>query len=110
MIEKRQVQIMGSSFYPNAGTCIARMRLGQPLIAKREPTNKYDRNAVAVYQQNMQLGHFPRGFAAEVAPLMDAGTANVKVWKSKNPKFLGVGIIVVQWENGKPEEEIDPAS
>lgn len=100
---------MGSSFYPNAGTYIARMRLGQPLIAKREPNNKYDKNAVMVFVHGQQLGHFPRGFAAEIAPLMDAGTADVKVWKSKNPKFLGVGIIVVQWENGK-ETEIDPTS
>lgn len=105
---------MGTSFYPNAATYIARMAAGQPLIARREPKNKFDKNAVAVFIHGQQLGHFPRGFAAEIAPLMDAGTANVKVWKSKNLRFLGVGIIVVEWDNGKLEPEaetdIDPAS
>jgi hypothetical protein len=109
MIQKRRVQIMGSSFYPGAGTQIARMKLGQRLRVVREPTNKYDKNAVAVHIFNQQLGHFPRGFAAEIAPLMDAGNADVQCWKSQDPKFLGSGIIVVQWEDGK-EENIDPSS
>jgi hypothetical protein len=104
---QRQVQIMGSSFYPGAGTRIAGLGLGQRLSLKREPDNKFDKNAVAVYVFNQQLGHFPRGFAAEIAPLIDAGTAEVRAWKSQNPKFLGVGIIVVEWEDGK---SIDPAS
>lgn len=101
---------MGSSFYQGAGTRIAGLGLGQKLRAVREPTNQYDTNAVAVFVLNQQLGHFPRGFAAEVAPLMDAGTADMKIWKSQNPKFLGVGIIVAEWEDGKGEAEVDPAS
>lgn len=109
MRKQRQVQIMGSSFYPGAGAHIARMRPGQMLSAMREPTNKFDPNAVSVYIFNQQLGHFPRGFAAELAPLMDAGTAAVRVWKSKDPKYLGVGVIVVEWEDGK-DVAIDPCS
>lgn len=103
--KQRQVQIMGSSFYPGAANHIARMRPGQQLAVVREPTNKYDPNAVAVYIFNQQLGHFPRGFAAEIAPLIDAGTADVKVWKSRLPKFDRVGVIVVEWEDGKQEDD-----
>ena len=108
--KQRQVQIMGSSFYTGAGAHIARMRAGQQLMVVREPTNKHDPNAIAVYIFNQQLGHLPRGFAAEIAPLMDAaGAPMVRAWKSKDPKFTGVGVIVVEWDDGK-EEDIDPAS
>lgn len=98
-IQKRQVQIMGSPYYPGAGTLIARMRRGQQLRVEREPNNEHDVNAVAVHIFNQKLGHFPRGFAAEVAPLMDAGYA-LKAHKSRDPRFDGVGIIVVEWEDG----------
>lgn len=103
-IQKRQVQIMGSPFYPGASTYIAKMGPGQPLRVVREPNNEHDGNAVAVFIHSQQLGHFPRGFAAEIAPLIDAGIAVPKVWKSRNPKFTGVGIIVVEWEDGKTED------
>jgi hypothetical protein len=103
--KQRQVQIMGSSFYPGAGNHLARMRPGQQLAVVREPTNKYDPNAVAVYIFNQQLGHFPRGFAAELAPLIDAGTAAIKVWKSRDPKFDKAAVIVVEWEDGKQEDD-----
>lgn len=98
-IQKRQVQIMGSSFYPGAGNWIAKLRPDQQLRVEREPTNKYDPNAVAVYLFQQKLGHFPRGFASEVAPLMDAGNS-LSVHKSRDPRFVGVGIIVVEWEDG----------
>jgi hypothetical protein len=91
---------MGSSFYPGASNTIARLRAGQVLRAEREPTNKYDRNAVSVYFCNQKLGHFPRGFAAEIAPFMDAGNP-VTVYKSQDPKFERVGVIVAQWDDGE---------
>jgi hypothetical protein len=103
MRQKRQVQIMGSPYYPGANGRILNMGPGQPLRAEREPDNAYDKNAVSVYIGRQKLGHFPRGFASEVAPLMDAGTAEMKVYKSNNIKFMGVGIIVVEWEDGKTE-------
>lgn len=98
-IRKRQVQIMGSSFYPGAGNWLAKMRPGQQLRVEREPTNQYDPNAVAVYLFQQKLGHFPRGFASEVAPLMDAGNT-LNATKSRDPRFAGTGIIVVEWEDG----------
>ncbi len=95
--EKRQVSIVGSSFYPGAGQWLAKLAPGQQLRVEREPDNPYDANAIAVYIFQQKLGHFPRGFAAEVAPFMDAGrklTAN----KSRDPRFAGTGVMVVEWE------------
>jgi hypothetical protein len=95
--EKRLVSIVGSSFYPGAGNYISRMMPGTRLQVVREPENPYDANAIAVHLQNQKLGHFPRGFAAEVAPLMDAG-CKVFAIKSPDPRFEGSGVMVVEWE------------
>ena len=95
--EKKQVSIVGSSFYPGAGNWIAKLAPGQRLRVEREPNNQYDPNAIAVYIFQQKLGHFPRGFAAEVAPLMDAGK-KLAATKSRDPRFAGSGLMVVEWE------------
>jgi hypothetical protein len=98
--EKRQVSIVGSSFYPGASNWIARLSPGQPLRAMREPNNQFDKNAISIWIFQQQLGHLPRGFAAELAPLMDAGT-QLSVTKSRDPRFATSGVVVAEWE--KPE-------
>ena len=95
--EKRLISIVGSSFYPGAGEQIARLRAGQQLRVEREPRNEYDPNAISVHIFNQKLGHFPRGFAAEVAPIMDAG-GGLSATKSRDPRFAGTGVMVVEWE------------
>lgn len=105
-IRKRQVQIMGSSYYPGAGLHIARMRGGQQLRVVREPDNPYGAEAIAVWIFNQKLGHFPAGFAKEIAPLMDAGMP-VRVHKSYDPRFEKSGVIVVEWE---PPDESSPVA
>lgn len=94
---KRQVSIVGSGFYPGAGQAVLNLRAGQALRVVREPTNPYDVNAIAVHYFNQKLGHLPRGFAAEVAPIVDAG-GKMSAWKSKDPRFAKTGVIVVEWE------------
>jgi hypothetical protein len=95
--DKRLVSIVGSSFYPGADVQLARMRPGQQLRVEREPANPYDPNAISVHIFNQQLGHFPRGFAAEVAPIMDAGM-KLSARKSRDPRFGSSGVMVVEWE------------
>lgn len=102
--EKRQVSITGSSFYPGAGNWIAKLAPGQQLRVEREPNNPYDPNAVSVWIFQQKLGHFPRGFAAEVAPLIDAGFKLTAV-KSRDPRFAGSGVLLVEWE--KPDAQAD---
>ncbi len=96
-LQERQASIMGSSFYPGANVHIPRLRPGQQLRVEREPNNKYDANAVSLYIFNQKLGHLPRGLAAEIAPLIDAGVI-VTVHKSRDPRFGTSGVVVVRWE------------
>lgn len=95
--QKRQVGITGSSFLPNAGNYIARLKPKQQVRLEREPQNKYHSNAVAVYTFGTKLGYFPRGFADIVAPIMDAG-GTVTATKSADPKFAQTGVLLVAWE------------
>ena len=92
---------MGSSFYPGANHHIPRLQPGQQLRVEREPNNPYDANAISLHIFNQKLGHLPRGLAAEVAPLMDAGVT-VNVTKSRDPRFEASGVVVVRWET--PDE------
>jgi hypothetical protein len=52
-----------------------RCMAGQPVTLKREPDNKYDRNAIAVSIEGglYQIGSLHSDVAAKLAPLLDAG-------------------------------------
>lgn len=45
---------------------------------QREPTNKYDHNAVQVLMDGQTIGYIPKDDAREVAPLLDKGI-NIKI-------------------------------
>jgi hypothetical protein len=79
-----------------------RMRAGTPLKLVREPRNKHDLNAIAVYTSifSIQLGHIPRSLAAELAPLMDLGVIDPKAVKAP---VVGA-VMVLTWE-GDPHEQ-----
>ena len=108
---KLKASIVGSSFYNGAGNIIARLRPSAKLLLKREPSNKYDKNAIAVYFSNTKLGHLSAGLAALMAPRMDAGLV---VECQKHPAIGGV--IWLEWDEAmapadaptiKPDDETD---
>ncbi|MES2766049.1 MAG: HIRAN domain-containing protein [Bacteroidota bacterium] len=50
------------------------LKTGETLLLKREANNKYDSNAIAIYdERNTHLGYIPRDTNAILARLMDAG-------------------------------------
>lgn len=67
--------IVGSKFYPVASSLIPRLKQGQRIALKREPTNKHDANAIAVHIMGNKVGHISAGVAENLAPIMDAGVA-----------------------------------
>jgi hypothetical protein len=99
----RQVSITGSTFYLNATALIKNLKPGDALTLKREPELKYDKNAVAVYLPSKfgdkQLGYVPRGLAADLAPIMDAGTA-ITACRARTALE---GVMLLTWDDGKPE-------
>lgn len=121
--EMRLVTIVGSGFYPGAPATVAALRPGDRVRIVREPQNPYDPNALAVYSTAQgrvppgkrmedlplltKLGHLPRGFAAEVAPLVDQGM-RIDARKPSDPRFREGAMVQVVWEippgetNGSP--------
>ncbi|MGV8134352.1 MAG: HIRAN domain-containing protein [Mangrovibacterium sp.] len=53
------------------------LREGDQLSLKREPQNRYDRNAVEVYLKSKKLGYLPRKENKIIARMMDQGI-NIK--------------------------------
>ena len=49
------------------------LQAGMPLELKREPENRYDRKAVAIYWQGAQLGYVPRVENHAVGAMLDRG-------------------------------------
>jgi len=50
-----------------------RLRVGQPLRLQREPRNRFDQRAVALYWCEHKLGYLPRTENRVVASLLDQG-------------------------------------
>lgn len=94
---KSTTNIVGSSFYPGATDRIMRLKVGAAVTLRREPDNKYDKNAVAVIIFNMKVGHLSKGFAADMAPLMDSG---VPVTARRSPQFPNSCVVEVEWPDG----------
>lgn len=97
---RRKVQIVGTSFVHGAGRVLAGMRGGAEFVLKREPTNQFDPNAVAVHTKlGFRVGYCPRGFAKDIAPILDAG---IEVSATK-VNLINSAIMDVRWTT--PDEE-----
>lgn len=66
--------VAGTTFIKNLHEIETKLEQGQYLDLKREPDNKYDAFAVAIYNsQGEKLGYVPRDKNQMLARLMDAG-------------------------------------
>ena len=68
----KKFSVAGTSFR-DATALLQRLQPKHALILRREPENKHDENAVAVYRHDKKLGYLPRGLAAKIAALLDFG-------------------------------------
>jgi hypothetical protein len=65
--------VVVGTMYERRQDSIAWMWLGESVWLKREPGNRYDRNAIAVVRQSGRcIGYLNRYLAARLAPTMDA--------------------------------------
>lgn len=104
-IQRRDFSIMGTTFQPGAWQFVQRLRPNIPLTLKREPMNKYDTNAVAVYYGAKKLGFVPRGLAKDIAPLLDAGV-RFECARSTT-RLQGVprpGVLALAWDDDEVKQ------
>ena len=74
-----------------------RLAAGDSLRLRREPDNRHDRQAVAVYWEDSKLGYVPRIENTAVSQMMDRGerlTARIEhLRESRNPwRRIGISI------------------
>lgn len=72
---------------------------GQYLKVCREKDNRYDKNAIALYDGNHQIGYIKKELAEKLAPILDSGKAiNVQVNKVTGTDveghYCGVNILI----------------
>jgi single-stranded-DNA-specific exonuclease len=66
-----EISVVGVTF-ENRQSIIARLKVGEPIILRRDPENPYDRNAIAVETANRQsIGFVNRDLALRLAPAFD---------------------------------------
>jgi HIRAN domain len=68
------------------------LRIGEHLVLKREPSNPYDKNAVAVFRANgQQVGYIPAGDARLANHIDSGGTTSARVLAiNGGPGLLGL--------------------
>ena len=67
-------RLIDSASYKNAiKIAFAGMPAGTALRLVREPSNKHNPNAVAVFSNSLLIGYLPRNLAAKLAPCIDNG-------------------------------------
>lgn len=99
-IENVILKVVGVTFGNEDGTSrqeiISNMTKNAPIILKREPDNKFDTNAIAVYSIDGQVGYIGREYAKILAPLIDSGVKLVatvnEVDRYKDTNYLHIAI------------------
>lgn len=82
MIKNVKLKVVGVTFDNEDGTSrqflLGKLKKGDNIILRREPHNKYDVNAIAVWSDIGQIGYIAKDYSSIIAPMMDGGT-NFKV-------------------------------
>ena len=68
----KSFKIAGLQYY-EALFVINRLKIGQKLKLKPEPSNIYDENAVEIYYKKHKLGYIPKTSNYSVAVILNAG-------------------------------------
>ena len=82
-----EIQIAGTSYRENIDQIETSLEIGHLFQMQREPENKHDSWAIAVYLNDYKLGYVPRDQNEIIARLIDAG------------KFFYSKLISKEWKN-----------
>lgn len=78
MIKNVKLKVVGVTFSNDDGTSrqeiIKGLSIHSPLTLRREPTNKFDTNAIAVWSEDKCVGYIGKDYASILAGMMDTGT------------------------------------
>ena len=67
--------VAGTTHCPQIAQVYPHLEKGMVLRMQRQPTNKHDKNAIAVLYEKIRIGYVPRALNLIISRLMDAGKA-----------------------------------
>jgi hypothetical protein len=67
----KSYSIVGQQHQPNSNQILAALDPGETVTLVREPTNKFDKNAIAVYVGGSKVGYIPSKQNAALAQFID---------------------------------------
>jgi len=83
--------IVASNYIDGALEKIAKLKGGEALTLVREPTNKFDRNAVAIYLGEDKIGYVPKAHNLVLAQFIDQSGVELPVSAPLPPAEAGPG-------------------
>lgn len=93
MIKNVKLKVVGVTF-DGRQEIIKQLTQKDIVTLRREPTNKYDTNAIAVFTEKGQVGYLAKDYSSILAPMMDAGTqfsaTIAEVGEYKNTHYLHI--------------------
>jgi hypothetical protein len=84
--------IVGEKFHPGAAELLKTMTGGEELLLVREPDNKYDKNAIAVYFGGRKIGYIPKANNITLSKFIDDNGAPVSTLLAQD------GAVVSEWK------------
>ena len=98
MIKNVKLKVVGVTFVNEDGisrqSIIKELKSSDEVTLRREPTNKYDTNAVAVFTKYGQVGYIGKDYSSIIAPMIDAGAQlEAKIGETgffKNNHYLSI--------------------
>ena len=73
MIKNVKLKVVGVTF-EGRQEIIKQLNKDDVITIRREPTNKFDKNAIMVVSEKGQVGYIGKDYATILAPMMDGGT------------------------------------
>ena len=99
-------KLVGVSFHQEK---VKKLEENQQLYLVRQPTNQYDKNAIAVAGKEGKVGFIKKDLAEQLAPIIDSGVkmvCKVKHLTGTDKATTGVNIkIKYDWTDPEVQEE-----
>jgi len=69
------INVAGTGYCEQMKDIYPKLQIGTVLQLRRDPQNKYDKQAIGVYYEQIRIGWVPRTMNTIISRLMDAGKA-----------------------------------
>lgn len=97
-------RVVGNTFAPNGQELLSKLKTGDQILWEREPGNKFDKNAIQLFNSSKnKIGYIPKDLAKDLAEMIDNGkikAMEIKVNQitGSEEKNLGCNVIIVCYD------------